>query len=62
MDVRILSELRRQGELLKKVFTESNGKYSEKIAVALENINKFIESLERKVLNENENSFTSENR
>lgn len=48
---KMLYELRRQGGLLKKIFTESNGKYSGKVAVVLENINKFIESLERKVLN-----------
>lgn len=49
-DVRMLSELRRQGGLLKKVFHESNGMRSEKMEVAVENINKFIEGLERKVL------------
>lgn len=42
---------------MKKIFTESKGKYSEKTAVALENINKFIESLEREVLNDNENFY-----
>lgn len=57
MDVRILSELRRQGGLLKKIFNESNGMYSDKIAVALENISKFIEGLERKVLSEDENFY-----
>ena len=49
-DVRMLSELRRQGGLLKKIFNESKGMYSEKVAVALENINKFIELLERKLI------------
>ena len=62
MDIKMLSELRRQGGLLKKIFNESNGMYSEKTAVVLDKINKFIECLERKILNENENNFTSENR
>ena len=62
MDVRMLSELRRQGGLLKKIFNESNGMYSDKMAVALENISKFIEGLERKVLSEGENSYMFENR
>lgn len=51
-DVRMLSELRRQGGLLKKIFIESNGMYSEKTVVALDRMNKFIEFLERKVLND----------
>ena len=55
-DVRMLSELRRQGGLLKKIFAESNGMYSEKTAVALENINKFVEGWERKVLRNDDNS------
>ena len=58
-DVKMISELRRQGGLLKKIYGESGGMYSEKTAVALENINGFIESLERKVLNDSENPFTS---
>lgn len=56
-DVRMLSELRRQGGLLKKVFNESNGMYREETAIALENINKFIECLEKKVLNDDKNHF-----
>lgn len=60
-DVRMLSELRRQGGLLKKIFNGSNGMYSEKTAVALDGIGKFIESLERKVLRDNENTFKLEN-
>ena len=36
---------------------ESNGMYSDKTAVALEKISKFIEGLERKVLSEDENSY-----
>ena len=59
MDMKMLSELRRQGGLLKKIFNESNGIYSDKTAVALDSINKFIECLERKILNENESYFTS---
>ena len=51
-DVRMLSELRRHGGLLKKIFIESNGMYSEKTVVALDRMNKFIEFLERKVLND----------
>lgn len=54
----MLSELRRQGGLLKKIFTGSKGKYSEETAVAIENMNKFIASLERKVLSYDENYFT----
>ena len=56
-DVKMISELRRQGGLLKKIYSESGGIYSEKTAVALTNINRFIENLERKVLNDSENSF-----
>ena len=56
-DVKMISELRRQGGLLKKIYSESGGIYSEKTAFALANINRFIESLERKVLNDSENSF-----
>ena len=59
MDVKMISELRRQGGLLKKIYSESGGMYSEKTAVALANINRFIERLERKVLNDSENPFTS---
>ena len=58
-DVRMLSELRRQGGLLKKIFNESNGMYSEKMVIALDSVNKFIESLEEKVLNDYEKTFMS---
>ena len=58
-DVRMLSELRRQGGRLKKIFSESSGMYSDKTAIALDNISKFIECLERKVLNGDENHFMS---
>ena len=51
----MLSELRRQGGLLKYVFKESRGMYSEKIATALENMNMLIEGLESVVLNDSEN-------
>lgn len=57
-DVKMISELRRQGGLLKKIFNDSNGMYNEEIKIALYNINKFIESLERSVLNDNENSIS----
>lgn len=57
-DVKMISELRRQGGLLKKIFNDSNGMYNEEIKIALDNINKFIESLERSVLNDNENSIS----
>lgn len=53
----MLSELRRRRGLLKKVFNESNGKYSDKISVTLDSINKFIECLERKILNDNDDFF-----
>ena len=47
---------------MKKIFIESNGVYREETAVAIGNINKIIECLEKKVLIENENSCKSENR
>lgn len=50
MDVRMLSELRRQGGLLKRFFTESNGMCSENTAVALDKMNKLIECLEGKLM------------
>lgn len=53
----MLSELRRQGGLLKKIFSESSGMYGERTVIALDNINRFIECLERKVLNVDENLF-----
>ena len=52
----MLSELRRQGGLLKHVFEESRGMYSSKTAVALDNLNLFIKELERTVLSDNEKS------
>ena len=58
-DVKIISELRRQGGLLKKIYSESGEMYSEKTATALANINRFIESLEREVLNDSENPIAS---
>ncbi len=57
-DVKMISELRRQGGFLKKIFNDSNGMYNEEIKIALDNINKFIESLERSVLDDNENSIS----
>ena len=53
----MLSELRRQGGLLKYVFKESHGMYSEKMATALENLNTFITGLEKAVLNDSETSI-----
>ena len=58
IDVKMISELRRQGGLLKKIFNDSNGMYNEEIKIVLDNINKFIESLERSVLSDNENSIS----
>ena len=57
-DVKMISELRRQGGLLKKIFNDSNGMYNEEIKIALDSISKFIEGLERNVLNDNENSIS----
>ena len=59
IEKRMLSELRRQGGLLKYIFNESQGIYSEKTAAALDNINSFIRGLERVILNDNENTSTS---
>ena len=56
IEVKMLSELRRQGGLLKYVFEESRGMYSSKTAVALDNLSSFIKELESTVLNENEKS------
>ena len=56
IEVKMLSELRRQGGLLKYIFNESGGMYSEKTAVALDNLNEFIKELEGAVLNDSENS------
>ena len=54
IETKMLSELRRQGGLLKYVFTESHGMYSEKTATALDSLNSFIQGLERAVLNDSE--------
>ncbi len=54
IETKMLSELRRQGGLLKYVFKESQGMYSEKTATALENLNTFITGLEKVVLNDSE--------
>ncbi len=59
IEKRMLSELRRQGGLLKYIFNESRGMYSEKTATALDNINSFIQGLEGEILNDNENPPTS---
>ena len=59
IEKRMLSELRRQGGLLKYIFKESRGMYSEKTATALDDISSFIRGLEREILNDNENPPTS---
>ena len=56
IEKKMLSELRRQGGLLKYIFNESHGMYSEKMAAALDNINSFIRGLERIILNDSESS------
>ena len=56
LEKKMLSELRRQGGLLKYIFNESHGMYSEKTAAALDNINSFIKGLEGVVLNDSETS------
>lgn len=55
IELKMLSELRRQGGLLKYVFEESRGMYSDKTAVALDNLNSFIKELENTVLKDSEN-------
>ena len=57
IETKMLSELRRQGGLLKYIFNESHGMYSEKTATALESLNSFIQGLERAVLNDSETSI-----
>ena len=57
-DVKMISELRRQGGLLKKIFNDSNGMYDERMKIALDSINKFIDGLERIVLNDNKSSVS----
>ena len=59
IEKKMLSELRRQGGLLKYIFNESRGMYSEKTANALDSISSFIRGLEREVLNDHENSPAS---
>jgi len=52
IEERMLFELRRQGGLLKYIFNESRGMYSEKTADALDTINSFAEELERKIFHD----------
>ena len=52
IEKRMLFELRRQGGLLKFIFNESQGMYSEKIDNALDSINSFIQNLERQIFND----------
>ena len=54
IEKRMLSELRRQGGLLKYIFNESRGIYSEKTATALDSVNSFIRGLEKEILNDSE--------
>ena len=54
IEIKMLSELRHQGGLLKYIFNESHGMYSEKTATALDSLNSFIQGLEREVLNDSE--------
>jgi len=48
-DIKMISELRRQGGLLKKIFNESNGMCSEKIEATLGGLNGVIKILERSI-------------
>ena len=54
IETKMLSELRRQGGLLKYIFNESHGMYSEQTATALDSLNSFIQGLEREILNDSE--------
>ena len=56
IEKKMLSELRRQGGLLKYIFNESGGKYSEKTATALDSINSLIRKLEGMIFNDNEDT------
>jgi len=48
----MIFELRRQGGLMKLIFNESHGMYSDKTAEAINNINSFVSKLERIVFND----------
>ena len=52
IEKRMLSELRRQGGLLKFIFNESHGMYSEKVDDTLTSINSFIQNLERQIFDD----------
>lgn len=52
IEKRMLSELRRQGGLLKFIFNESHGMYSEKVDNTLTSINSFIQNLERRIFDD----------
>lgn len=52
LEKRMLSELRRQGGLLKFIFNESRGMYTEKIDNTLDSINSFIQNLERQIFDD----------
>ena len=48
----MIFELRRQGGLMKLIFNESHGMYSDKTAEAISSINSFVRKLERIVFND----------
>ena len=48
----MLFELRRQVGLLKHLFNEAQGMYSENFSDALNSVNLFIEKLERQIFND----------
>ena len=48
-DINVLKELRRLGGLIKHLYNETNGIYSEQMAEALEAITSYAHALERKI-------------
>ena len=48
-DIHVLKELRRLGGLIKHLYNETNGIYSERMADALEAITSYAHALERKI-------------
>jgi len=52
IEKKMISELRRQGGLLKYIFNESHGMYSEKLADTLDSIYSFIRNLERLIFHD----------
>lgn len=53
IEKKMLSELRRIGGLVKFVFNESHGMYSEKTATALDSLTSLIKKIERLIFNDN---------